>query len=157
VKGFRIYEQHGLILASGDHPTIDIPLVAGDISQTVTVTAAPPLLGTEDANIGQVVAPQLAEDLPLNGHNPMSYAQYATRVTATTNPVGVRPFDNSTIASSCFCQQGAPLTLGNLLTTGQPINYNARKATEYTGVAGQYGTTYPSFNINAFYNSISST
>jgi hypothetical protein len=35
--------------------------------------------------------------------------------------------------------------------TGQPINYNARQATEY---AGQPGTTVPSFNINAYNNNI---
>jgi hypothetical protein len=64
------------------------------------------------------------------------------------------PLGGWNIASSWFYQQGAPLTFGNLLLTGQPINYNARQATEY---AGQPGTTIPSFNINAFNNNISST
>jgi hypothetical protein len=52
--GFNRYEQRGLALSSGDHPTIDIPLVVGDTTQTIQVTSAAPLLGTEDANVGQV-------------------------------------------------------------------------------------------------------
>jgi hypothetical protein len=64
------------------------------------------------------------------------------------------PLGGWNVASSWFYQQGAPLTFGNMLLTGQPINYNPRQATEY---AGQPGTTIPSFNINAFNNNISST
>jgi hypothetical protein len=67
------------------------------------------------------------------------------------------PLGGWNVASSWFYQQGSPLTFGNLLPTGQPLNYNPRQATEYTGVPGNYGTTYPSFNINAFNNNISST
>jgi hypothetical protein len=64
------------------------------------------------------------------------------------------PLGGWNVASSWFYQQGAPLTFGNVLPTGQPLNYNPRQATEY---GGQPGTTYPAFNINAFNNSVSST
>ena len=67
------------------------------------------------------------------------------------------PLGGWNVASSWYYQQGAPLTFGNLLPTGQALNYNPRQATEYNGVAGQYGTTLTSFNINAFNNNISST
>jgi hypothetical protein len=120
VSGFKNYQQRDLTLASGDHPTINIPLSPGEAQQTVTVEATPPLLGTEDANIGQVVAPQLVEDLPLSGRNPMSYAQYTTGVTATTNPVGVRPFDNSAIAG--ISVGGLPNKNAEILLDGSPDN-----------------------------------
>jgi len=94
VPGFSRFEEKALALSVGDHPAIDISLTIGSVGQTVEVTAAPPLLGTEDASVGQVVPTQLVENLPLSGRTPMSFAQYTVGVVATTNPVGVRPFDN---------------------------------------------------------------
>jgi len=63
------------------------------------------------------------------------------------------PLGGWNIASSWFYQQGAPLTFGNLTPTGQALNYNPRQATEF----GNASTTCPSFNINAFANSVSTT
>ena len=120
VRGFSRYEQKGLILSSGDHPTIDIPLSVGDTRQTVEVSAAAPLLGTEDANIGQVVPGELLENLPLSGRTPMSVAQFTVGVVATTNPVGVRPFDNSAVAG--FSVGGLPNKNSEILMDGSPDN-----------------------------------
>jgi hypothetical protein len=120
VPGFNRYVQKGLTLSSGDHPTIDIPLVVGDNSQTVVVTATPPLLGTEDANIGQVVPEELLANLPLSGRTPMSVAQFTVGVIATTNPVGVRPFDNSAVAG--FSVGGLPNKNSEILMDGSPDN-----------------------------------
>jgi hypothetical protein len=119
VKGFKRYEQLGLALSAGDHPTIDISLALGDVNQTVEVTATP-LLGTEDANVGQTVPRQLVEDLPLSGRTPMSFAQYTVGVTATANPVGTRPFDNSAVAA--FSVGGLPNKNAEILMDGSPDN-----------------------------------
>jgi hypothetical protein len=118
--GFRHYEQVGLALSSGDHPSVDISLTVGDSQQTVEVTATPPLLGTEDANIGQVVPSELLENLPLSGRTPLSVVQYSVGVTATTNPVGVRPFDNSAVAG--FSVGGLPNKNSEILMDGSPDN-----------------------------------
>jgi hypothetical protein len=118
--GFNRYEQKGLTLASGDHPTLDIPLAVGTVGTTVEVTAAPPLLGTQDANLGQAVPPQLVSDLPLNGRTPMSFTQYTVGVVATTNPVGTRPFDNSAVAG--FSVGGLPNKNSEILIDGSPDN-----------------------------------
>jgi hypothetical protein len=120
VAGFTRYQQSGLALSAGDHPTIDIPLKVGDSTQTVHVTAAPPLLGTEDANIGQVVPEQLLANIPLSGRTPMSVAQFTVGVVATTNPVGVRPFDNSAVAG--FSVGGLPNKNSEILMDGSPDN-----------------------------------
>jgi hypothetical protein len=120
VPGFNRYEQRGLTLSSGDHPTIDVTLAVGDTKQTVTVTAQPPLLGTEDASLGQAVPQQLVSDLPLNGRTPMSFTQYTVGVVATTNPVGTRPFDNSAVAA--FSVGGLPNKNSEILIDGSPDN-----------------------------------
>ena len=119
-KGFRQYEQRNLTLSSGDHPTIDIPLTVGDVGEVVEVTATPPLLGSEDANIGQVIPGELLENIPLSGRTPMSVVQYTVGVIATTNPVGVRPFDNSAVAG--FSVGGLPNKNSEILMDGSPDN-----------------------------------
>ena len=118
--GFKRYEQRALALSSGDHPTVDMPLTAGGGNETVTVSAAPPLLGTEDANIGDVVPGELLKNLPLSGRTPMSVAQFTVGVVATTNPVGVRPFDNSAVAG--FSVGGLPNKNSEILMDGSPDN-----------------------------------
>jgi len=120
VPGFSRFEEKALALSVGDHPAIDISLTIGSVGQTVEVTAAPPLLGTEDASVGQVVPTQLVENLPLSGRTPMSFAQYTVGVVATTNPVGVRPFDNSAIAG--FSVGGLPNKNSEILMDGSPDN-----------------------------------
>jgi hypothetical protein len=119
-KGFSKFEERGLALSSVDHPTIDIRLTVGQATQDVVVTADPPLLATEDANVGQTVSRQLVEDLPLSGRTPMSFAQYTVGVTATANPVGTRPFDNSAVAA--FSVGGLPNKNAEILMDGSPDN-----------------------------------
>ncbi len=120
VPGFAAYELDNLALEVGDHPTVDIPLAVGPVNQTVVVSAEPPLLGTEDANLGQVVPQQIVDTLPLSGRTPMSFAQYTVGVTATSNPVGTRPFDNSAVAA--FSVGGLPNKNAEILMDGSPDN-----------------------------------
>jgi hypothetical protein len=118
--GFKKYERQKIALSAGDHPTIDIALTVGATTQTVEVSATSPLLSKEDASVGQIVPEQLVSDLPLSGRTPMSYAQYSVGVTATTNPVGVRPFDNSAVAA--FSVGGLPNKNSEILLDGSPDN-----------------------------------
>ncbi len=120
VKGFKHYEQSGLLLSVGDHPTVDIALQVGASGDVVEVTAEPPLLGTQDANIGQVVTRQIVDSLPLSGRTPMSFVQYTEGVVATANPVGTRPFDNSAVAA--FSVGGLPNKNAEILMDGSPDN-----------------------------------
>lgn len=61
--------------------TIDVSMQVGTQTQEVTVTAAAPLLQTEDASIGQTIQGQQINDLPLNGRNWASLAQLSAGVT----------------------------------------------------------------------------
>ena len=119
-SGFRRFVRTGVFVASGDNVTVDIPLAVGDISATVVVTEAPPLLGTEDANLGQTVTNDLLEDLPLSGRNPLTVVQFTVGVVATTSPSGVRPFDNSGAAG--FSVGGLPNKNGEVDMDGAPDN-----------------------------------
>lgn len=47
----------------------DVAMVLGDVTQSVEVQAAAPLLQTENANLSQVVDTRAVEELPVNGRN----------------------------------------------------------------------------------------
>ena len=119
-QGYKLYEWQNLMLGSGDQATIDIPLTAGRMTQTVEITAFAPLIGTQDASLGQVVPPQLVDNVPLNGRAPMSLAQYGVGVLATANPVGARPFSNTAMAA--FSTGGQPNKSSEFLLDGAQNN-----------------------------------
>ena len=52
----------------------------GTVSQTIEVTAATPLLSTQTADLGQVVANRTVTEMPLNGRNPIALVQLAPGV-----------------------------------------------------------------------------
>ncbi len=66
-NGFNAERRSGVILQLGQQAKIDFALTVGAVQQTVEVTAAPPLLQTENASLGNVVGPERIENLPLDG------------------------------------------------------------------------------------------
>ncbi|HXQ25293.1 MAG TPA: TonB-dependent receptor [Candidatus Acidoferrales bacterium] len=66
-EGFSKYVQTGLVLQVGANPTIDVGLKVGAVTQEVTVQAESLMVETQSTGVGQVIAPQQVQDLPLNG------------------------------------------------------------------------------------------
>jgi hypothetical protein len=69
--GFQTYEQLGLPLQVGERTSLPIQLKVGQIAETVTVTAAAPLVNASDAQLSTVVDQQRMQDMPLNGRDPL--------------------------------------------------------------------------------------
>ena len=65
--GFSKYVQTGIELQVGVNPTIDVSLTVGAVSQEVTVQAEAATVDTTSTGVGEVIAPQQVQDLPLNG------------------------------------------------------------------------------------------
>ena len=65
-NGFKKAQVPLFVLQVGQQARIDLSLVAGGSSETVTVTDVAPLIQTEAASVGQVVAVQQVSGLPLN-------------------------------------------------------------------------------------------
>src|SRR5262249_14884857 len=65
--GFRKATQKNIIVTAGDRIGVNIGLQLGDITQTVEVAAAAPLLQTESAAQGANVNMQAVTQLPLGG------------------------------------------------------------------------------------------
>ena len=67
LAGFRTYAQIGIVLQVNASPTINVTLPLGDLTETVAVEAAAPLVETRSPGIGQVIENERIEELPLNG------------------------------------------------------------------------------------------
>lgn len=80
-SGFRTVNQKNVTLDVQQKLEVDISLTIGQATETVVVDAAPPLLQTLDASVGQVVEEKAINNLPLNGRNFTFLAQLAAGVT----------------------------------------------------------------------------
>ena len=68
--GFQTYRVAGIVLAVGDDVRQDIGLAVGSVNESVTVTAAPELLNTQNgATKGAVVTNEEIQDVPLDGRD----------------------------------------------------------------------------------------
>lgn len=86
-KGFQTTSHENLHLDVQQHLNVPLTLSVGEESQTVTVTSAAPLLGTQDSSVGQVMDTQTINDTALNGRNWVYIAQLTA---GTEGTVGSR-------------------------------------------------------------------
>ncbi len=103
-SGFEAYVVHPVAVHVQQVQTIDFPLAAGSVQQTVTVTAATPLLQAESAALGQTVTTQAVNDLPLATRDWGSLAQLSAGV--ATAPAGNPSADSGSTQSAYFSVNG---------------------------------------------------
>ena len=95
--GFNKHVNKGFIVQVGQIARLDVVMQVGAVTQEVEVTGAIPVLQSESASVGQVIAPTAVQQLPLNGRNLTELAVIAPGVTglnyAPTGTIGsgVRP------------------------------------------------------------------
>jgi hypothetical protein len=85
--GFQTFTQENLRVDVGARVNVPISLQPGQVSETVTVSTAPPLLQTQEGSVGQVLSTRTINDTPLNGRNWV----YIVQLTAGVAP----PFGNT--------------------------------------------------------------
>src|SRR5258708_26012219 len=66
-QGFRAARASSVIVQINQQARLDFSLQVGEVQETVEVTATVPLLNTETATLGEVVARERIVNLPLNG------------------------------------------------------------------------------------------
>ncbi len=79
-KGFKKGIRSGIELNIQAQVLVDFALQAGDINQTIEVTAESPLLQTSESSVGQAVSGQTINNLPLNGRDWTYLARLSTGV-----------------------------------------------------------------------------
>src|SRR5436305_6300660 len=81
-QGFKTVSQTHIVVNVSANVLVNLKLPTGSVSETVEVTAAPPVLQTQDASVGQVMDTRNVNNLPLNGRNWTFLAQLAPGVNA---------------------------------------------------------------------------
>jgi outer membrane receptor protein involved in Fe transport len=79
-KGFETTTQENVHLDVQQRLNVNLTLKPGSVSETVTVTAAPPLMQTQESSVGQVMSAQTINNVPLNGRNWVYITQLSTGV-----------------------------------------------------------------------------
>ncbi|MCU1291991.1 MAG: TonB-dependent hemoglobin/transferrin/lactoferrin receptor family protein, partial [Bryobacterales bacterium] len=80
-EGFKRAESKNIVLDVDQKARVDVALEVGQVNQTLEVTAAAPLVRSESAELGEVIAQKQVQNLPLNGRN---FAQLVTLVPGVT-------------------------------------------------------------------------
>jgi hypothetical protein len=116
-KGFETTRQENLHLDAEQRLNIPISLKPGAVSETVTVTEAPPLLETQTSSIAQVISSETINDTPLNGRNFV----YIAQLTAGVAP----PFGNTRgSGTGDFVANGQRATQNDFILDGVDNNTN---------------------------------
>ena len=76
----------------GSAATTDIHLEIGQVTESVAVTAAAPLLQETSSQVGTVIEGKLLTDIPLNGRNFLQLNLLSPGVTVTTNTGTIKRF-----------------------------------------------------------------
>lgn len=92
--GFQKYVVRGVIVHVQQVLTVDVHLATGNVQQSITVTAAAPILEAENAQVGQSITNLTVNDLPLVTRNWGSLAQLSAGV--NTNATGTGAGGNGT-------------------------------------------------------------
>ncbi len=79
--GFEQTRQQNVAINLGQRSSVDIKLKPGAVSDTVTVTGAPPLLQSQDSSTGQTFTTLEINDTPLSSRNIVYLAQLSAGVT----------------------------------------------------------------------------
>ena len=86
--GFKETMQRDVILQVAQSAKIDLKVDVGDVSESVTVSTAPPQLDTQTSSLGQVITGQTVEDLPLNGRSTFRLIALTPGVTFSQSAYG---------------------------------------------------------------------
>jgi hypothetical protein len=101
-NGFQAFERQNILLEIGKDARIDVQLTPGQITQTIEVKEAVPLLDTTSATIAGTLNTAIITDLPMNGRNYQNLLVLRPGMvirpgggTLTQSTNGLRPEDNN--------------------------------------------------------------
>ena len=80
--GFKQFVQENVRLDVATTLSVNANLQVGQVTQSVTVTGAPPLLESQTSSLGQVISNRSIVDLPLDGRNAYGFAALVPGVIA---------------------------------------------------------------------------
>jgi hypothetical protein len=79
--GFKTVDRKGINLQIDQKARVEFTLQVGDVTETVTVSEAAPLVKTDTSEVGEVVQKRAVQELPLNGRNYVQLVHLTAGVT----------------------------------------------------------------------------
>ena len=125
--GFKQLAQRGVVVSTQTAINVDLKLEIGQVTETINVTEAAPLLEVADASTGQVLDRDKLEDLPNLGRNPFILSRLTQTVVWVGNPKFDRMQDQS--GSSQISIAGGPVGANNYTLDGISITDSTNRAT----------------------------
>jgi outer membrane receptor protein involved in Fe transport len=86
-SGFKKFQQNGIVLEINQSARVDARLELGAVTDTVEVTAAPPLVNTNNAQIGRTVDNAEITQLPIVGRNVYTLLTLTPGVESSANSI----------------------------------------------------------------------
>ena len=117
--GFKKIERKGIVIATQGQVTADLRLEVGQVTESVNVEEAAPLVESANASQGQLLDNQKLVDLPNLGRNPFMMSKLSQNVVQVGPPAYNRMEDQS--GSSMISIAGGPVRGNNYLLDGIPI------------------------------------
>ena len=87
-QGFQTTKQENVTLQVQQRLNVVLVLKPGEVTQTVTVTTAPPLMQTQSGSVGQVMTAKTIDHVPLNGRNWVYIAHLAAGTSGSNGSRG---------------------------------------------------------------------
>ncbi len=107
--GFRTFSQSGIVAVANRTVRVDISLVVGSVSESVTVSADASLLDSATQEVGQTIDNRRVISLPLNGRSYLELASLAPNAI---------PFTTGTRQGTGFVLGGSRFNSNNLMVDG---------------------------------------
>ncbi|ADV82353.1 TonB-dependent receptor [Terriglobus saanensis] len=103
-NGFKVSVVPKITLQTAQAAALDVMLVAGAVSEQVTVTTAVPIINSQDSSVGQVVEGKSIEAVALNGRQFWNLVALTPGATYTPGGQGTRTGGGSLRSSSVAVQ-----------------------------------------------------
>jgi len=111
LEGFRQFAQRGLVLNAGQKIDLPVTLQIGQLTDSVTVTGALPLLRTTTAEVADVFGTREVAQLPLNGRQFLHLAQLSDGVVVPRRTRGSW-WRTGSMSAASSCGPGSCRTAG---------------------------------------------
>jgi len=123
--GFQMETRQNVVLDVQQNQRLDFALHVGSVTQTAEVISEAPLLETETATLGDVVAAQQVEELPLNGRRYTDLAELTSGVSKVIEgPVNGGSTPTNGNAGGSFAVNGMRGDQNNFILDGIDNNSN---------------------------------
>ncbi len=127
-SGFQKMQRDGIVVNTTERLRVDLAMVVGSLTETISVTAETPLLQSEKVTVGQVVEQRTIQSIPLATRN-------FTQILGTSAGVVGSIFnaDNPGTGSDSVSVNGARRGSNNLLVDGVPTTNPLNNAPDGDG------------------------